>query len=96
MIKNILKSRDMNIGFAARSVINDLKKKDAVTSTELTHFFSEVLFCITSTLEKLFKKSPLSSIVVLHASVFNPSYVLEKESDVLYNKIKKLLTHLLK
>ena len=70
-----LKSKYSNIDFAARVQINELKKNDTISNAKLASFFNgEVLF-ITLALEKMFEKSPIGSVVALHASVFSPTYI---------------------
>ena len=44
----------------------------------------------------MFENSPIGSVVVHHASVFNPNYMSKEETVVLESKMKKLLAHFLK
>ena len=54
-------------------------------------------FCLShQLLEKMFEKSPIGSVVALHAFVFNPTYLTNGETEVLQNKMKRLLADLLK
>ena len=91
-----LKPKDINIGFAARSQINELKKKDSVSKADITAFFNGVIPFITGALEKMFERSPIGSVVVLHASVLNPTFISQEKAEVLESKMKKLLAHFLK
>ena len=45
-------------------------------------FFNGVLLFIKSVLEKIFEKSLIGSVVALHASVFNPTYIAKWETDL--------------
>ena len=91
-----LKTRNINIGFAARAFINDLRKKDAVSKAKLADFFNGVILFVTESLVKMFEKSPIGSVVALHPSVFNPIYIATEKAEVLQSKMQKLLSHLLK
>ena len=55
-----MKAKDINIiGFASRSVITELKRKDLVTNAQVAKFFNDVILFVRSIVVKLFDKSPL-------------------------------------
>ena len=42
-----LKTKDVNIGLAARAQINELKKKDTISNANVASFFNGVILFIT-------------------------------------------------
>ena len=46
--------------------------------------------------EKLFDKSPLEYNVVRNSVIFDPQVLVNENASVLQNKVKRLLTHLIK
>ena len=91
-----LKSKDMNIGFAAKQSISDLKKADDVTSTQTAAYYNDAIIFITSILSKIFQRSPLGSVVVRCSSVFDPNQVAVEGIELLECKLKRLLSHFMK
>ena len=92
----IMKPKDMNIGFGTRNVITELKRKDVITNTQTANFFTDVTKFIISMVKKLFDKSPLEYNVVRNSVIFNPQVLVNENASVLQNKLKRLLTHLMK
>ena len=45
---NLLKLKDINIGFAASSTLKELKRKDLITNGQTASFFSDVMLFICS------------------------------------------------
>ena len=80
---NFKKNKDYNIGFATEQILNELKKKDLVKNADLKEFYCDVRKC----------KSPLLSVVVRNAVVFNPESVLENNISTLQQRLKLLLQH---
>ena len=56
-------------------------------------FFNDIVLFVTTTLQKLFEKSPIGSVVVANACALNPGYIFEHGSDALQAQMKRLLTH---
>ena len=56
--ESIAKPKDMNIGFAARSSIQELRKNDGIRNFHVAAFLSESTKFIVTILKKLFEKSP--------------------------------------
>ena len=65
-------SKDMNIGFAERSPIQELRKNDEIRNSDVAAFLSESTKFIVTILKKLFEKSPAGFNVVKNASIFSP------------------------
>ena len=53
---NLLKLKDINIGFAASSTLKELKRKDLITNGQIAYFFNDVMLFICSTVQKLLEK----------------------------------------
>ena len=92
----IMKPKDMNIGFGTRNIIIELKRKDVITNTQTANFFTDVTMFIISMVKKLFGKSPFEYNVVRNPVIFNPQVLVNENASVLQNKLKRLLTHLMK
>ena len=56
--ESITKPKDMNIGFAARSSIQEWRKNDEIRNSNVAAFLSESTKFIVTILKKLFEKSP--------------------------------------
>ena len=91
-----MKPKVMNIGFGTRNIITELKRKDVITNTQTANFFTDVTKFIISMVKKLFDKSPLDYNVVRNSVLFNPQVLVNENASVLQNKLKRLLTHLMK
>ena len=91
-----VKSKHMNIGFATIASITELRKKDVVTSQQVAAFMNDVITFVTSTLQKIFERSPISYLVVCCSSVFDPHQMITDSAESLQSKMKKLLHHLCK
>lgn len=88
--KNIfLKCKYITIGFSARARINKLKENDTVSNAKVASFFNGLVLFIRSALERMFMKKSIGSVVVLHASVFNSTYITKGETEALQSKMKK-------
>ena len=90
---NFKKNKDYNIGFATEQILNELKKKDLVKNADLKEFYCDVRKCVIAAMKKLNEKSPLLSVVVRSAVVFNPESVLENNISTLQQRLKLLLQH---
>ena len=92
----IMKPKDMNIGFGTRNIITELRRKDVITNTQTANFFTDVTKFIISVVKKVFDKSPLEYNVVRNSVIFDPQALVNENASVLQNKLKRLLTHLIK
>ena len=93
---NLLKLKDINIGFAASSTLKELKRKDLVTNGQIVSFFNDVMLFIRSTVQKLLEKSPIFYNIVCNSLVFDPQVVVNENIEDIQCKLKKLLEHLIK
>ena len=91
-VENLLKTKDINVGFAAAEVLHELMKKDIVTNQEIKDFKKEVYKLVKATLKKIFERSPIGSVVVRNSNIFNP-IVMANTTEVLRSQFKVLLTH---
>ena len=78
--------KDINIGFAAHENISDLKKIDAASSKQIAEYINDVITFIVSLLGKIFERSPIKSIVVVCASIFDPCILATEEYGDKLNK----------
>ena len=92
----IMKPKDMNIGFGARNIITELKRKDVITNTLTANSFTDVTKFIISMVKKLFHKSPLEYNFFRNSVIFDPQVHVNEDASVLQNKLKRLLTNLMK
>ena len=92
----IMKPKDMNIGFVARNIITELKRKDVITNTQTANFFTGVTKFIISMVKKLFDKSALEYNFVRNSVIFDPQVLVNDYASVLQNKLKRFLSHLMK
>ena len=66
-----------------------------MTASEEKTFREECRNVLTQLVSKLFKRTPLTSIVVRSASIFDPKIFIAYNSDKLEKILKKLLHHLM-
>ena len=92
--KNVyMKKKEFNLGVAAELKAlqrRDLAKKEAVTS-----FLDNVHSSVVAILKKMLEKSPIGSVVVRNASVFNPDSISVTKEDLLKH-LKRLQQHFVK
>ena len=55
----------------------------ASTQNMTTPFFNGAIWFITLALETMFEKSPIGSVVALHASVINLTYTTKGKTEIL-------------
>ncbi|XP_066910897.1 uncharacterized protein [Clytia hemisphaerica] len=92
---NQINLKDIGLGFAAEEELEKLKTADLVTATKESSFFKEVRTFLISLIKKLLTKTPLTSVVVRFASIFDPSIIISTPTDKIEKNLKKLLHHLL-
>ena len=92
----MVKPKNMNIGFGARSLLTKLGRKDKVRSLDLSEFFTSVVLFIVAIIKKFLEKSPPASSVVKNTSLFDPRVLATEKSELLHRKMSALLTHLMK
>ena len=92
----MVKPKNMNIGFGARSLLKKLGRKYKVRSLDLSEFFTSAVLFIVAIIKKLLEKSPPASSVVKNTSLFEPRVLATEKSELLHRKMSALLTHLMK
>ena len=83
----------MNIGFKAKSSIQDLRKNAEIRNSDDAAFLSESTKFIVIILKKLFEESLTGFNVVKNASIFNPHTLRNEKVTVLQRRLNLLLTH---
>ena len=92
----MVKSKNMNIGFGARSLLTELGRKNKVQSSDFAEFFTNALLFIVTIIKKLLKNSPATSNVVKNTSLFDPCVLASEKSELLLRKMSALRTHQMK
>ena len=88
---NLLKLKDINIGFATSSTLKEFKRKDLITNGQIASFFNDVMLFIRSTVQKLLEKSPIFYNIVCNSLVFDPQVVVNENIEDMQCKLKKIL-----
>ena len=65
------KNKKFNVGFIAENKLKALQRGDLVKKEAVTNFLDNGRSCVIAIL-KMFGKSPIGSVVVGNASLFNP------------------------
>ena len=94
---NRLVAKEIYIGFVALTHIQDLRSRDEVSKTSVFAFKKSVRKCVVAIIKKLLEKSPIGSVIVRNACVFNPEFITSSNDESnLINKLKVLVSHLIK
>ena len=89
------KREELNLGFATESIIKQLVKKDSVQKNAVRNFVTNVQTCVVGTVNKIFERTPLGSIILRTAAIFNPESIMNSTNGtLLLKKLKLLLQHL--
>ena len=89
--KNLLSLEKMNLGFAVEHTIKSLKRLDAVSNLQVNEFKKSAQIFIISMLTKLFERSPMTSILLKSASIFDPMILHDLSKEKILSKWKMLL-----
>ena len=92
----MVKPKNMNIGFGARSLLTELGRKNKVQSSDFAEFFTNALLFIVTIIKKLLKNSPATSNVVKNTSLFDSCVLASEKSELLLRKMSALRTHQMK
>ena len=57
----------------------ELRRRDKVSKTCVSAFKKSVKKCVIVIIEKLLEKSPIGSVMVRNACVFNPDFIASSE-----------------
>ena len=72
--KNVyMKKKEFNLGVAAE--LKALQRRDLAKKEAVTNFLDNVHSSVVAILKKMLEKSPIGSVVVRNASVFNPDSI---------------------
>ena len=94
---NHLVTKEIDIDFVAWTHIQELRRRDKVSKTCVLPFKKNVRKCVIAAIEKLLEKSPIGSVIVRNACVFNPEFITSSNDESnLINKLKILVSHLIK
>ena len=92
--KNVyMKKKEFNLGVAAE--LKALQRRDLAKKEAVTNFLDNVHSSVVAILKKMLEKSPIGSVVVRNASVFNPDSISVTKEDLLKN-LKHLQQHFFK
>ena len=94
--ENHLSSKQIDIGFVASTHIEKLRRRDEVSKGDVSEFRKGVRTCVITIMEKLCVNSPIGSVIVRNAPVFNPEVILKSSDADLIKKVKSLVSHLIK
>ena len=75
-------------------MLKELRKKDEIERKDVRNFYEMVTLCVEKTATKLLERSPINSVVVRTARVFNPSLIIPENKGALLKMMKPLLKHL--
>ena len=89
----LLSLEKFNLGFAVEDVIKNLKRRNAVTTSQIKDFSKEAKQFIISVLPKVLGGSPLGSLVLRSASVFDPPVISELSIRHLQERFNRLLKY---
>ena len=92
----MVKPKNMNIGFGARSLQTELGRNDKGKSSDLAEFFTNAVLFTVTIIKKLLEKIPAAPNVVKSTSLFDSRVLNSEKSELLHREISALLTHLTK
>ena len=91
---NLKSRKDYHLGLATEAMLKELRKRDEIEGSDVKNFYEMVTLCVEKTATKLLERSPINSVVVRTARVFNPSLITPENKDALLKMMKPLLMHL--
>ena len=92
----LLALRDVIPGFATEHVIKKLQNADLPGMSQIADFRKGAQVFVISILHKLFEKSPLGSMFLHSANMFDPSFLSESSKNIVIKRFKTLLEQLMK
>ena len=78
--KDFPKVKDMSLRFATKKCLSDMNKKD-LTSKQIAKFYNDSVEITKSILMKILEHSPLGSVVVIYAEVFDLKKLSNDDCD---------------
>ena len=90
---NVLKAKEVNLGFGTRKSITDLKKSDVVSAKDHAAFINDYISFITVIIYKLFDRSLISFVIIRNFNALNSNKITCREDEILQEKMKAILKH---
>ena len=81
----------MNVGFVVEHLLKKIKKSYVITIFQINEFKREAQKFIRSMLTKLFERSPLGSLILKSAAIFDPAKLRELPKEKIRDRWKMLL-----
>ena len=75
--ENMLSTKHINVGFVASKLIEKLIRQEQVKKDVIYLFKNNVKTFVVATIDKIMERSPVGSIVVRNANVFDPKTIIE-------------------
>lgn len=91
---NLVKLKNVEIGFAAEHVINNLLKEDGISSSSVKTFRKECVVFVKSMLHKILERSPIDHPFLKYTGVFDPARLVSTSKGNLMKIVKALLSEL--
>ena len=92
--QNLVKNKDIVLGFAADTKLSEMKRQDIINDAQAAEFRKGCGLFLVYLTNKIFERSPLGSVVVRTASIFNPKVLQSDPHLQNEKKMKRLLNHL--
>ena len=74
-----------------------MRRRDKVSKTCVLAFRNSVRKCVIAIIGKLLEKSPIGTVIVRNACVFNPVFITSSNAESnLTNKLEILVSHVIK
>ena len=94
---NHLVAEEIDIDFVALTYVQELRRRGKVSKVYILSFKKSVRKHVIANIEKVLEKSPICSVIVRNAFVFNPEFITSSNDELnLINKLKILVSHLIK
>ena len=91
---NCLKRKAMHLGFSTGEYLRDIVRQDVANLNSVATFKKEAKEMIIAIMQKILEKSPLHSVVVKNANVFDPKSIIILPAESLKRNMKSLLRHI--
>jgi len=89
--KSLLAPAKVHIGFTTENIIKELVSKKKISERQDLQFRMECRDCLSTTVSRLFEKSPLNHGIVKSLRCLNPKSMVTENEDTNVSRMKKLL-----
>ena len=89
-----MKNKDIVLGFAADTKLSEMKRQDIINDVQAAEFRKGCGLFLVYLTNIIFERSPLGSVVVRTASIFNPKVLQSDPHLQNEKKMKRLLNDL--